>query len=53
MNSEEGQRLYRLRAGVEAAISQGVRGIAHNRAKLYAKRRVTPSKSLIFVRLPT
>jgi transposase len=33
MNSEEGQRLYRLRAGVEAAISQGVRATGLRRSR--------------------
>jgi transposase len=33
MASEEGQRLYRLRAGVEAAISQGVRATGLRRSR--------------------
>jgi hypothetical protein len=33
MDSEEGQRLYRIRAGVEAAISQGVRATGLRQAR--------------------
>jgi O-methyltransferase involved in polyketide biosynthesis len=37
----------------DGRITHPIRGIAHNRAKLYAKHQVTAGKSLTFVRLPT
>ena len=43
IDSEEGQRLYARRAGIEGTISQGVRSFGLRRARYRARRRRTCS----------